>query len=96
MPVCVTQKFYFLRGERVGAEAEHTEGREGPVGDPIGGPCPRRTSLAAGEEDGGMDDGAAVNDKWGGTGCAVMSIFTLPAIWPRAPRPPQILRRLQR
>ena len=77
-------------------EAERPVGRGGPGGDPSRGPCPRRTSLALGKEDGGMADGAAVNGEWDGTGCTVMARCPTPAIWTRYPRPPQKMRRLQR
>ena len=43
-----------------------------------------------------MSDGAAVNSKRYWTGCAGMAICPIPAIWPRSPRPFQILWWLQR
>ena len=50
--------------------------------------CPRQTPLAAGNEDSGMADGAAVNGKWDGAFCAGMEIFLLPEIRNRSLRPP--------
>ena len=47
---------------------ERPEGREGPGGDSIGSPCLGRMTIAAGEKDGSMADGAAVNGKWDRTG----------------------------
>ena len=68
----------------------------GPVGDPNGCPFSSRTPLALGDKYEGMTDGAAVNIKRGGTGCAEMTRCPLPTICTRSPRPPQILLRLQR
>ena len=68
---------------------------EAPGRDPNGGPVPRLTSTAASDKDRDMADGAAVHGKWDGTGCAGMARFPVPAIWPRPPRPPSLLRRLQ-
>ena len=65
-------------------------GRGGPDGDHRWGLCPRYTLLAVGDEDVGIADGAAVNCKWDGIGCAGMARCS-PEIWPIDPRPPQIL-----
>ena len=54
-------------------EEERLESRGGPGGDPSWGPGTRHTSIAAGDEDRGMADSAAVNGKWDGTGCAGMA-----------------------
>ena len=71
-------------GEIRGAEAEFKAvigGTGGdPGGDPSGCPCPSRMPLAMGDEYVGMADGAAVDSKWGRTGCAGMSRCPLPAI----------------
>ena len=75
---------------------EHPAGRGGPVGYPRGRPYPRLMPIAVGDKYRGMADGAVVNGKWDGTGCAVMGRFSLPVIWPRYIRPPQILRWLKR
>ena len=83
------------REEGGGAETERPEGRGGPGREPSGVPGPRRKPIAAGNKYGGVADGAAVNGKWSGTGCAVMARCPLPYIWPRAPRPTPLLRRLQ-
>ena len=77
-------------------EAERPASGGGPDRDHIGGPCPRHTSTSTGDEDGGMADGAVVYGKRDRTGCAGMVICPLPEIWPRAPRPPLLLQRLQR
>ena len=83
------------RGKDGGAEAECPAGGGGPGGDLSGGPGPRRTSTVMGEEDRVMADGEAVHGKGDRTGCAGMVRCPLPAIWPRAPIPPSLLRRLQ-
>ena len=82
------------RGESGGIEAESPASRGVSGGDPSGVPCTSCTSLATGNKDGVLDDGADVNGKLDGTVCVVMVRFPLPAIWPRAPRPTKILRRL--
>ena len=46
-----------------GTETERPVGRGIPGGDPSGCPCPRRTPLAAGDEEGGVADSADVNGK---------------------------------
>ena len=77
-----------MRGEDVCAEAERLVGRGVPDGDISGISFPRHTPLEVEDKNGGMDDGAAVNDKWDGTGCTGMARYPLPEIWPRSPRPP--------
>ena len=57
------------RGEDGGAEAEHPAVIGGPGGDPSRGPSPRRTLTAAGDEENGMAESAAVHGKWDGNGC---------------------------
>ena len=69
-----------MRGYRGGAEAEHPAVRGGPGGEPSGCPCPGRTPISAGCEDGGMDYGAAINDKWDRTEYAGMTICPIPVI----------------
>ena len=53
-------------------------------------------SIAAGDKDWGLDDGAVVQVKWDGAGSAGMARCRLPALCPQPPRPPKILQRLQR
>ena len=60
------------RGEqRCGSGMSYGQG--GPGGYSNGAPCKRRTLLVLGDKDGGMADGADVNDNWGGTRCAGMA-----------------------
>ena len=73
---------------------ERPDGRGGPGVDPSGVPGPRRTSAAAGDENGVMADSVAVHSKWDRTECAGMVRYPLPGIWPISPRPPSLLRRL--
>ena len=69
-----------LGGKDGGAEAEHHFVEEDPGGDLIGVPGPRRQSTATGNKNVGMADGAAVHNKWDGTGCAGVVRCPLPAI----------------
>ena len=72
MYIGICRSFMATIYESGGSEAEHPEGRVGPEGDPSGGPSPRRTLIAEGNEDRVMADGAAVNGKWYGIGCVGM------------------------
>ena len=81
----------YARGEGRGEEAERNVVGGGTGGDPGGCPCPSRMPPAAGEKYGGMADGAAVNSKWYGTGCAGMARCPIPAIRPKSPITPQIM-----
>ena len=72
-------------------EAEHNTVAGGTGRNPIRCPCPSRMPLAAGDKDRFMSDGTDVHSQLDGTGCAGMARCPLPAIWPRYPRPPQIL-----
>ena len=55
------------------------------------GPSGSHPSIATGDKDWGLADGAAVNSKWDGAGRAGMARYRLPELWPRAPRPSQKL-----
>ena len=74
-----------------GSEEEHPAGRGGHGRYPSERAYLRHKLLAVVDEDRVVAEGAAVNVKQDGNGCAGMSRFPLPEIWTRAPRYPQIL-----
>ena len=56
-----------------------------------GAPRGSHPSIATGDKDWVLPDGAAVKSKWDGAGSAGMARCRLSVLWPRSPRPPQTL-----
>ena len=83
-------------GRAGGKEEERGEGDGITGGDHCREPRGSHLSSATGGKDWGLADDAAVHGKWDGAGIAGMARSRLPALWPRAPRPTHILRRMQR
>ena len=83
-------------GARRGVLAKCKAFRGGTGNKPGGYPRPSCMPLMASDKDRVMAEGASVENKRDGTGCAEMARCPLPEIWYRAPRPTQIMWRLQR